>query len=196
MAILRLAPLLGKIGFTMTRFDRRPRSLAEHLALLHPGPRTLWKLRLGARWRGWWKLERAGRGTPGPLGCIAKRMCWPRCIPQAYFDYLSRWFSRGAWPAGGAPQSDGFARIWRPLGRKLNGSSLTSGVGGWKCNVGIVLDYTRYLQRAGQLSGAARISPARKAIDLGRPKEYERQARRANSPDRQNVAVNQRSQSR
>src|SRR5712671_6045032 len=159
-------PLLEN-RFTMTRSIAVPR-LAAHLDLLHPA-RALWKLRLGSV-----RLVELERQV-----LDAARLGWHRqddvlaaLIPQHYFDYLR-----------GGP-AEPLAAVVRHNQMDLRGLAalvgkidalLTSGVGDEVHSLDL-FGLSRYLQRRGN-SQRAHFA-CTQAIDLGLPKEYDRQARR------------------
>src|SRR5229473_1438796 len=159
-------PLLEN-RFTMTRSIAVPR-LAAHLDLLHPA-RALWKLRLGSV-----RLVELERQV-----LDAARLGWHRqddvlaaLIPQHYFDYLR-----------GGP-AEPLAAVVRHNQMDLRGLAalvgkidalLTSGDGGEVESLDL-FGLSRYLQRRGD-SRRAHFA-CTQAIDLGLPKEYDRQARR------------------
>src|SRR5258706_6831648 len=159
-------PLLEN-RFTMTRSIAVPR-LAAHLDLLHPA-RALWKLRLGSV-----RLVELERHV-----LDAARLGWHReedvlaaLIPQHYFDYLR-----------GGP-AEPLAAVVRHNQMDLRGLAalvgkvdalLTSGVGDEVHSLDL-FGLSRYLQRRGN-SQRAHFA-CTQAIDLGLPKEYDRQARR------------------
>jgi tetratricopeptide (TPR) repeat protein len=159
-------PLLEN-RFTMTRSIAVPR-LAAHLDLLHPA-RALWKLRLGSV-----RLVELERHV-----LDATRMGWHReedvlaaLIPQHYFDYLR-----------GGP-AEPLAAVVRHNQMDLRGLAALVG----KIDALLTRDngpdvesldlfgLSRYLQRRGDSQRAH--STCTQAIDLGLPKEYDRQARR------------------
>ena len=159
-------PLLEN-RFTMTRAIAVPR-LAAHLDLLHPA-RALWKLRLGSV-----RLVELERQV-----LDAARLGWHRqddvlaaLIPQHYFDYLR-----------GGP-AEPLAAVVRHNQMDLRGLAALVG----KIDALLASDedrdvesldlfgLSRFLQRRGQPQRAH--SACAQAIDLGLPKEYDRQARR------------------
>ena len=159
-------PLLEN-RFTMTRSIAVPR-LAAHLDLLHPA-RALWKLRLGSV-----RLVELERQV-----LDAARLGWHRqddvlaaLIPQHYFDYLR-----------GGP-AEPLAAVVRHNQMDLRGLAALVG----KIDALLASDeerdaesldlfgLSRYLQRRGESQRAH--SACTQAIDLGLPKEYDRQARR------------------
>src|SRR4030088_2831352 len=159
-------PLLEN-RFTMTRSIAAPK-LAAHLDLLHPA-RALWKLRLGSV-----RLVELERHV-----LDAARLGWHRqddvlaaLIPQQYFDYLR-----------GGP-AEPLAAVVRHNQMDLRGLAalvgkidalLTSGDGCEAESLGL-FGLSRYLHRRGDSQRAH--SACTQAIDLGLPKEYDRQARR------------------
>ena len=159
-------PLLEN-RFTMTRSIAVPR-LAAHLDLLHPA-RALWKLRLGSV-----RLVELERHV-----LDAARLGWHRqddvlaaLIPQHYFDYLR-----------GGP-AEPLAAVVRHNQMDLRGLAALVG----KIDALLACDeghevqsldlfgLSRYLQRRGESQRAH--SACSQAIDLGLPKEHDRQARR------------------
>jgi len=159
-------PLLEN-RFTMTRSIAVPR-LAAHLDLLHPA-RALWKLRLGSV-----RLVELERHVLN-----AARLGWHRqddvlaaLIPQHYFDYLR-----------GGP-AEPLAAVVRHNQMDLRGLAALVG----KIDALLASDddhdvqsldlfgLSRYLQRRGDSQRAH--SACTQAVDLGLPKEYDRQARR------------------
>jgi len=159
-------PLL-ETRFTMTRAIPVPR-LAAHLDLVHPA-RALWRPRLGSV-----RLVDLERHVLDPV-----RLGWHRdddvastVIPQQYFDFLR-----------GGPVEPLVAilrhnqmdlRGLAALFGKIN-ALLASGDGGEVQSLDL-FGLSRYLQRRGD-SQRAHFA-CTQAIDLGLPKEYERQARR------------------
>jgi len=159
-------PLLEN-RFTMTRSIAVPR-LAAHLDLLHPA-RALWKLRLGSV-----RLVELERHV-----LDATRMGWHReedvlaaLIPQHYFDYLR-----------GGP-AEPLAAVVRHNQMDLRGlaalvgkiDALLTRDNGADVESLDLFGLSRYLQRRGESQRAH--STCTQAIDLGLPKEYDRQARR------------------
>src|SRR6202521_593437 len=159
-------PLLEN-RFTMTRSIAVPR-LAAHLDLLHPA-RALWKLLLGSV-----RLVELERHV-----LDAARLGWHRqddvlaaLIPQHYFDYLR-----------GGP-AEPLAAVVRHNQMDLRGLAALVG----KIDALLASDddhdvqsldlfgLSRYLQRRGDSQRAH--SACTQAVDLGLPKEYDRQARR------------------
>ncbi len=159
-------PLLEN-RFTMTRSIAVPR-LAAHLDLLHPA-RALWKLRLGSV-----RLVELERHV-----LDAARLGWHRqddvlaaLIPQHYFDYLR-----------GGP-AEPLAAVVRHNQMDLRGLAALVG----KIDALLACDeghevqsldlfgLSRYLERRGESQRAH--SACTQAIDLGLPKEHDRQARR------------------
>src|SRR6266404_8966217 len=159
-------PLLEN-RFAMTRAIPTPR-LAAHLDLLHPA-RALWKLRLGSV-----RLIELERHV-----LDAARLGWHReedvlaaLIPQHYFDYLR-----------GGP-AEPLAAVVRHNQMDLRGLAalvgkidalLRSGDGSTAESLDL-FGLSRYLQRRGDSRRAH--SACTQAIDLGLPREYDRQARR------------------
>ena len=158
-------PLLEN-RFTMTRSITVPR-LAAHLDLMHPA-RALWKLRLGSV-----RLVELERQV-----LDAARLGWQRqddvlaaLIPQHYFDYLR-----------GGP-AEPLAAVVRHNQMDLRGLAALMG----KIDVLLAFDggrdvesldlfgLSRYLQRRGESQRAH--SACKQAINLGLPKEFDRQAR-------------------
>src|SRR5882672_816170 len=159
-------PLLES-RFTMTRSIAAPK-LAAHLDLLHPA-RALWKLRLGSVRLV--ELERRVLDAPR-LGWHRENDVSSALIPQFYFDYLR-----------GGP-AEPLAAVVRHNQMDLRGLAalvgkidalLTSGVGDEVHSLDL-FGLSRYLQRRGN-SQRAHFA-CTQAIDLGLPKEYDRQARR------------------
>ena len=159
-------PLLEN-RFTMTRSIAVPR-LAAHLDLLHPA-RALWKLRLGSV-----RLVELERHVldARALGWHREEDVLAALIPQHYFDYLR-----------GGP-AEPLAAVVRHNQMDLRGLAalvgkidalLTSGDGGEVESLDL-FGLSRYLQRRGD-SRRAHFA-CTQAIDLGLPKEYDRQARR------------------
>jgi uncharacterized protein YprB with RNaseH-like and TPR domain len=159
-------PLLEN-RFTMTRSIPVPRP-AAHLDLLHPA-RALWKLRLGSV-----RLVELERQV-----LDAARLGWHReedvlaaLIPQHYFDYLR-----------GGP-AEPLAAVVRHNQMDLRGlaalvgkiDALLTRDGGADVESLDLFGLSRYLQRRGD-SQRAHFA-CTQAIDLGLPKEYDRQARR------------------
>jgi uncharacterized protein len=159
-------PLLEN-RFTMTRSIAVPR-LAAHLDLLHPA-RALWKLRLGSV-----RLVELERHV-----LDAARLGWHReedvlaaLIPQHYFDYLR-----------GGP-AEPLAAVVRHNQMDLRGlaalvgkiDALLTRDNGADVESLDLFGLSRYLQRRGESQRAH--STCTQAIDLGLPKEYDRQARR------------------
>jgi uncharacterized protein len=159
-------PLLES-RFTMTRSIAVPR-LAAQLDLLHPA-RALWRLRLGSV-----RLVELEQHV-----LDAARLGWHRkddvraaLIPQHYFDYLR-----------GGP-AEPLAAVVRHNQMDLRGLAALVG----KMDALLASDedrdvesldlfgLSRFLQRRGESQRAH--SACTQAIDLGLPKEYERQARR------------------
>ena len=159
-------PLLEN-RFTMTRSIAVPR-LAAHLDLLHPA-RALWRLRLGSV-----RLVELERHV-----LDAARLGWHReedvlaaLIPQHYFDYLR-----------GGP-AEPLAAVVRHNQMDLRGLAalvgkidalLRSDRSGETESLDL-FGLSRYLQRRGESHRAH--STCTQAIDLGLPREYDRQARR------------------
>src|SRR5712672_1222059 len=159
-------PLLEN-RFTMTRSIAVPR-LAAHLDLLHPA-RALWKLGLGSV-----RLVELERQVldARTLGWHREEDVLAALIPQHYFDYLR-----------GGP-AEPLAAVVRHNQMDLRGLAalvgkidalLTSGVGDEVHSLDL-FGLSRYLQRRGN-SQRAHFA-CTQAIDLGLPKEYDRQARR------------------
>jgi len=159
-------PLLEN-RFTMTRSIAVPK-LAAHLDLLHPA-RALWKLRLGSV-----RLVELERQVldARTLGWHREEDVLAALIPQHYFDYLR-----------GGP-AEPLAAVVRHNQMDLRGLAalvgkidalLTSGVGDEVHSLDL-FGLSRYLQRRGN-SQRAHFA-CTQAIDLGLPKEYDRQARR------------------
>ncbi len=159
-------PLLEN-RFTMTRSIAVPR-LAAHLDLLHPA-RALWKLRLGSV-----RLVELERHVldARTLGWHREEDVLAALIPQHYFDYLR-----------GGP-AEPLAAVVRHNQMDLRGLAalvgkidalLTSGDVGEVESLDL-FGLSRYLQRRGD-SRRAHFA-CTQAIDLGLPKEYDRQARR------------------
>jgi len=159
-------PLLEN-RFTMTRSIAVPK-LAAHLDLLHPA-RALWKLRLGSV-----RLVELERHVldARTLGWHREEDVLAALIPQHYFDYLR-----------GGP-AEPLAAVVRHNQMDLRGLAalvgkidalLTSGDGGEVESLDL-FGLSRYLQRRGD-SRRAHFA-CTQAIDLGLPKEYDRQARR------------------
>ncbi len=159
-------PLLEN-RFTMTRSIAVPR-LAAHLDLLHPA-RALWKLRLGSV-----RLVELERHV-----LDAARLGWHRqddvlaaLIPQHYFDYLR-----------GGP-AEPLAAVVRHNQMDLRGlaalvgkiDALLASDEGHEVQSLDLFGLSRYLQRRGESQRAH--SACSQAIDLGLPKEHDRQARR------------------
>ncbi len=159
-------PLLEN-RFTMTRSIAVPR-LAAHLDLLHPA-RALWKLRLGSV-----RLVELERHV-----LDAARLGWHRqddvlaaLIPQHYFDYLR-----------GGP-AEPLAAVVRHNQMDLRGlaalvgkiDALLKSDEGHEVQSLDLFGLSRYLQRRGESQRAH--SACSQAIDLGLPKEHDRQARR------------------
>src|SRR6266481_2484679 len=159
-------PLLEN-RFTMTRSIPVPR-LAAHLDLLHPA-RALWKLRLGSV-----RLVELERHV-----LDAARLGWHRqddvlaaLIPQHYFDYLR-----------GGP-AEPLAAVVRHNQMDLRGlaalvgkiDALLKSDEGHEVQSLDLFGLSRYLQRRGESQRAH--SACSQAIDLGLPKEHDRQARR------------------
>jgi uncharacterized protein YprB with RNaseH-like and TPR domain len=159
-------PLLEN-RFTMTRSIAVPR-LAAHVDLLHPA-RALWKLRLGSV-----RLVELERHV-----LDAARLGWHRqddvlaaLIPQHYFDYL-----RGgpAEPLAAVVRHNQMdLRGLAALVAKIDG--LLTRDSGTDAESLDLFGLSRYLQRRGESQRAH--STCTQAIDLGLPKEYDRQARR------------------
>jgi len=157
-------PLLEN-RFTMTRSIAVPR-LAAHLDLLHPA-RALWKLRLGSV-----RLVELERHV-----LDAARLGWHReedvlaaLIPEHYFDYLR-----------GGP-AEPLAAVVRHNQMDLRGlAALVGKIDALLSSNGADMEsldlfgLSRYLQRRGEPQRAH--STCTQAIDLGLPKEYDRQAR-------------------
>ena len=158
-------PLLEN-RFTMTRSITVPR-LAAHLDLLHPA-RALWKLRLGSV-----RLVELERQV-----LDAARLGWQRqddvlaaLIPQHYFDYLR-----------GGP-AEPLAAVVRHNQMDLRGlaalmgkiDALLASNGDRDVESLDLFGLSRYLQRRGESQRAH--SACKQAIDLGLPKEFDRQAR-------------------
>jgi uncharacterized protein YprB with RNaseH-like and TPR domain len=159
-------PLLEN-RFTMTRLIAVPK-LAAHLDLLHPA-RALWKLRLGSVRLV--ELERQVLDAT-TLGWHREEDVLAALIPQHYFDYLR-----------GGP-AEPLAAVVRHNQMDLRGLAalvgkidalLTSGDGDEVHSLDL-FGLSRYLQRRGN-SQRAHFA-CTQAIDLGLPKEYDRQARR------------------
>jgi uncharacterized protein YprB with RNaseH-like and TPR domain len=159
-------PLLEN-RFTMTRSIAVPK-LAAHLDLLHPA-RALWKLRLGSV-----RLVELERHVldARTLGWHREEDVLAALIPQHYFDYLR-----------GGP-AEPLAAVVRHNQMDLRGLAalvgkidalLTSGDHGEVESLDL-FGLSRYLQRRGD-SQRAHFA-CTQAIDLGLPKEYDRQARR------------------
>lgn len=159
-------PLLEN-RFTMTRSIAVPK-LAAHLDLLHPA-RALWKLRLGSV-----RLVELERHVldARTLGWHREEDVLAALIPQHYFDYLR-----------GGP-AEPLAAVVRHNQMDLRGLAalvgkidalLTSGDRGEVESLDL-FGLSRYLQRRGD-SQRAHFA-CTQAIDLGLPKEYDRQARR------------------
>src|SRR6266850_970979 len=159
-------PLLEN-RFTMTRSIAVPK-LAAHLDLLHPA-RALWKLRLGSV-----RLVELERHVldARTLGWHREEDVLAALIPQHYFDYLR-----------GGP-AEPLAAVVRHNQMDLRGLAalvgkidalLTSGDGDEVDSLDL-FGLSRYLQRRGN-SQRAHFA-CTQAIDLGLPKEYDRQARR------------------
>jgi uncharacterized protein len=159
-------PLLEN-RFTMTRSIAVPK-LAAHLDLLHPA-RALWKLRLGSV-----RLVELERQVldARTLGWHREEDVLAALIPQHYFDYLR-----------GGP-AEPLAAVVRHNQMDLRGLAalvgkidalLTSGDGDEVHSLDL-FGLSRYLQRRGN-SQRAHFA-CTQAIDLGLPKEYDRQARR------------------
>src|SRR5437899_2133585 len=159
-------PLLEN-RFTLTRSIPVPR-LAAHLDLLHPA-RALWKLRLGSV-----RLVELERHVldARTLGWHREEDVLAALIPQHYFDYLR-----------GGP-AEPLAAVVRHNQMDLRGLAalvgkidalLTSGDRGEVESLDL-FGLSRYLQRHGDSQGAH--FACTQAIDLGLPKEYDRQARR------------------
>ena len=159
-------PLLEN-RFTMTRSIAVPR-LAAHLDLLHPA-RALWKLRLGSV-----RLVELERHVldARTLGWHREEDVLAALIPQHYFDYLR-----------GGP-AEPLAAVVRHNQMDLRGLAALVG----KIDALLTRDHgadvdsldlfglSRYLQRRGEPQRAH--ATCSQAIDLGLPKEYDRQARR------------------
>jgi len=158
-------PLLEN-RFTMTREIPVPR-LAAHLDLLHPA-RALWKLRLGSV-----RLVELERHV-----LDARKTGWHRqddvlaaLIPQHYFDYLR-----------GGP-AEPLAAVVRHNQMDLRGlaalvgrmDELLTSEEGHNAESLDLFGLSRYLRQRGQ-SQRAHFA-CTQAIDLGLPKEYDRQAR-------------------
>jgi uncharacterized protein YprB with RNaseH-like and TPR domain len=159
-------PLLEN-RFTMTRSIAVPK-LAAHLDLLHPA-RALWKLRLGSV-----RLVELERQVldARTLGWHREEDVLAALIPQHYFDYLR-----------GGP-AEPLAAVVRHNQMDLRGLAalvgkidalLTSGDGDDVHSLDL-FGLSRYLHRRGN-SQRAHFA-CTQAIDLGLPKEYDRQARR------------------
>src|SRR5437660_10218004 len=158
-------PLLEN-RFTMTRSIPVPR-LKAHLDLLHPA-RALWKLRLGSV-----RLVELERHVlDAGIGWRREEAVLAALIPQHYFDYLR-----------GGP-AEPLAAVVRHNQMDLRGLAalvgkidalLTSGVGDEVHSLDL-FGLSRYLQRRGDSQRAH--SACTQAIDLGLPREYDRQARR------------------
>ena len=159
-------PLLEN-RFNMTRSIAIPR-LAAHLDLLHPA-RALWKLRIGSV-----RLVELERHVldARALGWHREEDVLAALIPQHYFDYLR-----------GGP-AEPLAAVVRHNQMDLRGLAalagkidalLTSGKGSEAESLDL-FGLSRYLQRRGD-SQRAHFA-CTQAIDLGLPKEYDRQARR------------------
>jgi len=159
-------PLLEN-RFNMTRSIAIPR-LAAHLDLLHPA-RALWKLRIGSV-----RLVELERHVldARALGWHREEDVLAALIPQHYFDYLR-----------GGP-AEPLAAVVRHNQMDLRGLAalagkidalLTSGKGSEAESLDL-FGLSRYLQRHGD-SQRAHFA-CTQAIDLGLPKEYDRQARR------------------
>jgi uncharacterized protein YprB with RNaseH-like and TPR domain len=159
-------PLLEN-RFTMTRSIAVPR-LAAHLDLLHPA-RALWKLRLGSVRLV--ELERHVLDT-ARLGWHREEDVLAALIPQHYFDYLR-----------GGP-AEPLAAVVRHNQMDLRGlaaligkiDALLTRDNGAHVESLDLFGLSRYLQRRGESQRAH--STCTQAIDLGLPKEYDRQARR------------------
>ena len=160
-------PLLEN-RFTMTRAIAVPR-LAAHLDLLHPA-RALWKLRLGSV-----RLVELERHVLdiARLGWHRRDDVLAALIPQHYFDYLR-----------GGP-AEPLAAVVRHNQMDLRGLAalvgkidalLASGDGRDVESLDL-FGLSRFLQRRGDPQRAH--SACTQAIDLGLPKEYDGQARRA-----------------
>jgi len=159
-------PLLEN-RFTMTRSIAVPR-LAAHLDLLHPA-RALWKLRLGSV-----RLVELERHVldPARLGWHREEDVLATLIPQHYFDYLR-----------GGP-AEPLAAVVRHNQMDLRGlaalvgkiDALLTRDNGADVESLDLFGLSRYLQRRGESQRAH--STCTQAIDLGLPKEYDRQARR------------------
>src|SRR6267142_3474718 len=159
-------PLLES-RFTMTRKIAVPR-LAAHLDLLHPA-RALWKLRLGSV-----RLIELERQV-----LDAERLGWSRTddvpssfIPQFYFDYLRGGSGR---PLAGVVRHNqmdlrGLAALFGKINTMLADEELAETDGR------DLFGLSRFLHRRGD-SQRAHFA-CTQAIDLGLPKEYDRQARR------------------
>lgn len=158
-------PLLEN-RFTMTRSIAVPR-LAAHLDLLHPA-RALWKLRLGSV-----RLVELERQV-----LDATRLGWQRqddvlaaLIPQHYFDYLR-----------GGP-AEPLAAVVRHNQMDLRGlaalmgeiDALLASHDGREVESLDLFGLSRYLRGRGESQRAH--SACKQAIDLGLPKEFDRQAR-------------------
>jgi uncharacterized protein YprB with RNaseH-like and TPR domain len=159
-------PLLEN-RFTMTRSIPVPR-LAAHLDLLHPA-RALWKLRLGSV-----RLVELERHVldATKLGWHREEDVLAALIPQHYFDYLR-----------GGP-AEPLAAVVRHNQMDLRGLAalvgkidalLRSNESGESESLDL-FGLSRYLQRRGDSQRAH--SACTQAIDLGLPREYDRQARR------------------
>src|SRR6266436_4011316 len=159
-------PLLEN-RFTMTRSIAVPK-LAAHLDLLHPA-RALWKLRLGSVRLV--ELERRVIDAPR-LGWHREEDVLAALIPQHYFDYLR-----------GGP-AEPLAAVVRHNQMDLRGlaalvgkiDALLKSDEGHEVQSLDLFGLSRYLQRRGESQRAH--SACSQAIDLGLPKEHDRQARR------------------
>src|SRR6266436_1562259 len=159
-------PLLEN-RFTMTRSIAVPK-LAAHLDLLHPA-RALWKLRLGSV-----RLVELERHVldARTLGWHREEDVLAALIPQHYFDYLR-----------GGP-AEPLAAVVRHNQMDLRGlaalvgkiDALLKSDEGHEVQSLDLFGLSRYLQRRGESQRAH--SACSQAIDLGLPKEHDRQARR------------------
>jgi uncharacterized protein YprB with RNaseH-like and TPR domain len=159
-------PLLEN-RFTMTRSIPVPR-LAAHLDLLHPA-RALWKLRLGSV-----RLVELERHVldARTLGWRREEDVLASLIPQHYFDYLRGGPAEPLAAVVRHNQMDlrGLAALVGKIDALLNSES------GAAAESLDLFGLSRYLQRRGDSHRAH--SACTQAIDLGLPKEYDRQARR------------------
>ena len=145
--------------------------LAAHLDLLHPA-RALWKLRLGSV-----RLVELGARTSWTrrdLAGTAKTTCFPRLIPQHYFDYLR-----------GGP-AEPLAAVVRHNQMDLRGLAAIMGridallAAANRADESVdsldLFGLSRFLQRRGDSDRAH--AACSQALDLGPPAEYRPQARR------------------